>query len=316
MVNIKCRICDNEDDNTVYEAKEMMLGLRDKFTYFQCSECECLQISEIPENMSRYYPENYYSFHLPTPKSSNKSIKNLITKIRNKSALYNNGVLGKLISKFYPNKMLQLLSRAKLTVNSTILDVGCGNGSLLFILREMGLENLLGVDPYNKEDIEYDNGLKITRKTIHELDNKWDFIMFHHSFEHLADPFETLQSVSRLLNTGGTCLIGVPTVSSYAWEHYRENWVGLDAPRHFFLHSAKSITILAEKLNMVVDNIVYDSTDFQFWGSEQYIRDIPLADARTHSIFSKRDLLVYKQKAKELNLKNQGDTCAFFLRKI
>lgn len=57
--------------------------------------------------------------------------------------------------------------------------------------------------------------------------------MFHHSFEHIADPFETLCSVRRLLSSG-TCLIRIPIVDSWAWENYGVNWIQIDAPRHFF----------------------------------------------------------------------------------
>jgi len=319
--NMKCKICNNSIGNKVYEVKEMMFGFRDKFTYFQCSICGCLQISEFPVEMSRYYPTNYCSFLLPPTRKSRNPIKRLTKKMRGRYAILNKGVLGKLIYTFFPNDTLRMLSHICLTENSAILDVGCGSGSLLDYLSEIGFKHLLGVDPYIKEDIEYDNGLKILKKSIHKLDGKWDLIMFHHSFEHIPDPLETLQSVARLLTKGGVCLIRVPTVSSYAWEHYKENWVQLDAPRHFFLHSIKDIALLAEKVNLDLEKIVYDSTDFQFWGSEQYIRDIPLTAPRsysvdpTNSIFSVFKIAAFKQKAKELNLKNQGDSCAFFLRK-
>ena len=42
--------------------KEMIFGFRDEFTYFECSKCGCLQIMQIPRNMGKYYPSNYYSF--------------------------------------------------------------------------------------------------------------------------------------------------------------------------------------------------------------------------------------------------------------
>ncbi|UCG28508.1 MAG: class I SAM-dependent methyltransferase [Bacteroidales bacterium] len=318
---MKCKICNNSHENKVYEVKEMMFGFRDIFTYFQCSICGCLQIAEFPVDMSRYYPSNYFSFLLPSTQRSGNRIKRLIKKKRGRYAIFNKGVLGKLIYTFFPNDTLRMLSRICLTENSAILDVGCGSGFLLNYLSEIGFKHLLGVDPYIKEDIEYENGLKILKKSIHKLDDKWDLIMFHHSFEHIPDPLETLQSVSRLLTERGVCLIRIPTVSSYAWEHYKENWVQLDAPRHLFIHSIKDIALLAEKVNLVLEEIVYDSTDFQFWGSEQYIRDIPLTAphsysvAPSNSIFSDIEIASFKQKAKELNQKNQGDSCAFFLRK-
>lgn len=59
---MKCRICGNNKNNKIYQVKEMMFGFRDKFDYFQCATCNCLQISEIPCEISKYYPDNYYSF--------------------------------------------------------------------------------------------------------------------------------------------------------------------------------------------------------------------------------------------------------------
>jgi hypothetical protein len=81
------------------------------------------------------------------------------------------------------------------------------------------------------------------------------------------------------------------------------------------------MTLLAKEANLNLEKVVYDSTDFQFWGSEQYIKGISLIDPRSYgvnpsnSIFSDKEIAEFKQKAKDLNLKNQGDSCAFFLRK-
>jgi SAM-dependent methyltransferase len=320
--NIKCKICNNLKNNDIYEVREMFLGLRDKFKYFQCSNCGCLQIAEIPKDMSKYYPSNYYSYREPVTPSISNHFKGLFKRLRNKYAVLTKGIFGKIIYYYFPNDTLKMLSQVKLTEESAILDIGCGSGSLLYSLKEIKFDKLLGADPYIEHDIQYDNGLKILKKSIHEIDGKWDLIILHHSFEHIPDPEETLNSVSKLLDNGGVCLIRIPTVSSYAWDFYKENWVQLDAPRHFFLHSLKSISILAEKVRLKVEKVVYESTSTQFWGSEQYIRDIALNDPRsysvnpTNSIFSSNEIATFKQRAKDYNLKNQGDVCAFFLRKI
>lgn len=58
----ECRICGNKNGNKPFTAKERMLGLNDEFEYFECSNCMCLQISEIPTDMDRYYLEGYYSY--------------------------------------------------------------------------------------------------------------------------------------------------------------------------------------------------------------------------------------------------------------
>src|SRR5919198_5479412 len=60
---MNCQICGNHANNIDYKVKEMMLGLREEFTYFLCGKCRCLQIRDLPENMKKYYiSERYYSF--------------------------------------------------------------------------------------------------------------------------------------------------------------------------------------------------------------------------------------------------------------
>ena len=325
---MKCRICENYKNNKEYEVKEMMLGLREKFTYFQCSECECLQIASIPVNMSKYYPKDYYSFSTKAQNSKTK-FKNLFKKIYF-LIIFDETFLGRAITRVFP---LQWLKRDKLVnfpkkdyrdllpKKSRILDVGCGKGHLLYILKMAGFNNLLGVDPYLDADIQYPNGLMILKKKIHNLNVQFDFIMFHHSFEHVSDPAETMKNVSRLLVKEGSCLLRIPTVNSFVWENYRENWVELDAPRHFFIHSIKSIEMLAQKCGLKVRKVVCDSTIFELWGSEQYKRDIPLNDGksycvnRTKSIFDNKAISEFQVKVNKLNQECRGGRSAFYLEK-
>ncbi|AWV99854.1 class I SAM-dependent methyltransferase [Arcticibacterium luteifluviistationis] len=310
---MKCRICNNLDNLKEYQVREMMFGFRDKFSYLECTKCGCLQIAEIPNNISKYYPSNYYSYSSSSPDSK---IKEYLKGERDNYAVSKKGLLGNLVSKYFPNIRAQILSEIPISKNSKILDVGCGNGVLLLALRRIGFVNISGIDPFIENDISYGNGLDIYKKMIHEVKEKQDVIMFHHSFEHMPDPLETFQTVSKLLNKGGYCIIRVPTVSSYAWKHYRENWVQLDAPRHFFLHSEKSIDILAKKVSLTVEKVVYDSTELQFLGSERYLKNIPLLDATPNKeIFSSSEIKAFKLKAIELNQKNNGDSCAFIIKK-
>jgi len=61
--------------------------------------------------------------------------------------------------------------------------------------------------------------------------------------------------------------------------------------------------------------VIDDSTDFQFEGSELYLRDIPLRGETPRSnIFSKTDLREFKRKANELNRIGDGDSAAFYFQ--
>src|SRR5206468_2718584 len=59
----RCRLCGNDAGNRAFVAREMMFGLREAFDYFECAACGCLQIAQVPRDLSKYYPPQYYSFH-------------------------------------------------------------------------------------------------------------------------------------------------------------------------------------------------------------------------------------------------------------
>ncbi|MEB0263358.1 MULTISPECIES: hypothetical protein [unclassified Mucilaginibacter] len=115
-------------------------------------------------------------------------------------------------------------------------------------------------------------------------------------------------------------LVCVPVLGE-AWDIYKENWVQLDAPRHFVLHTKKSMGILAEKTGFTVAKTIFDSTAFQFWGSELYERDIPLTLPRTHQmypieeIFTPDELDGFGKRSAALNGKQRGDSARFYLYK-
>ena len=67
--------------------------------------------------------------------------------------------------------------------------------------------------------------------------------------------------------------------------------------------------------------IRYDSTAFQFWGSEQYQRDLPLLHQSSYfvnpetSAFTAEQIAAYTAEADRLNARGEGDQAAFYLRK-
>jgi len=267
---------------------------------------------QIPRNMGKYYPSNYYSFK--NVDKSRNFLKQILKEKRDKYALFKKGLVGKIISKKYPNVLFDMVSRIEINYNSKILDVGCGSGNFLYSLNKIGFKNLTGIDPYINKDI-IDGNIKILKKTIHELPNneKYDLIISNHSFEHISNQLETLTKVSKILSGNGTCLLRMPIKTEYIWKHYGTNWVQIDAPRHFFLHTPKSFKLLVKISGLLIKDVIFDSTEFQFWGSEQYKKNIPLLAENSYSknpdksIFTKKEIEKFKKRAKELNMRKQGD---------
>jgi len=328
--NLCCKICQNADGNSSFMAREMMFGLKDEFEYFECRSCGCLQLSEIPENISKYYPQDYYSFSLPKRISKPPTkLRLYLRKSRSNFLLTQKGVIGKIFLRlsedyFSGSYSWDWFRKSGNGLTSAILDVGCGRGKLLRSLGAEGFSNLTGIDPYIEQDMEFGpaGDFKIFKKRLDQLEGSFDLIMLHHSFEHMSDPLSTMKQINRLLKPNQFALIRIPLSGSYAWKKYGASWVQLDAPRHFFLHTPASIAILAQKSGFELTETVYDSTDFQFIGSELYVRNIPLKDTKTYlngeggETFSKEILESFKDESIALNMKKEGDQACFFLRKV
>lgn len=67
-------------------------------------------------------------------------------------------------------------------------------------------------------------------------------------------------------------MIRIPVSDGKAWEIYGTHWVQLDAPRHFFIHSVKSMKLLAEQTVFKVSTIIFDSAGSSFGQVRQICR--------------------------------------------
>jgi SAM-dependent methyltransferase len=193
---------------------------------------------------------------------------------------------------------------------NSILDIGCGTGNLLQAMCIWGFKNLVGIDPYIENDINYPSGVKILKTDIFKHNGNYDIIMAHHSFEHMDNPHSVFERFHDLVNPGGKILIRIPVSDSYAWRKYGVNWFQLDAPRHFFLHTVRSMSILAEKNKFRITSVIYDSTKLQFLMSEKYLRGKILNSAINFSYYHK---IQCKKEANRLNLLGDGDQACFVL---
>jgi SAM-dependent methyltransferase len=311
-----CRICDTPNNAETYLAREKMFGFGDEFTYFVCSRCGCLQIENPDIDVNRFYPEKYYSF---SAEASRSGAKVWLSRQRDASAVFSKGLVGKLLLALKPNAPLQALSHVQLHAETRIADVGCGAGHLLHALRSLGFTRLTGIDPNIQEDIKVGAHLHIRKAYLEQVEDEFDLIMFHHSLEHIPDQIAALSAARAMLAPNGVCLVRIPLVSSYAWRTYGTDWVQLDAPRHLFLHSVQSMEILATRTGFNINQVIHDSSEFQFWGSEALRRGIALFDLTSGEVnpvaeeLSHKKRRVMRNQAQLLNRAHDGDQAIFLL---
>jgi len=315
-----CIICGNKTGNKLYTIKELQLGMGNEFEYQFCSACGSMQLQNPPADFTSYYPnDNYYSFNMEM-----KALKEpgLLRRLKASYILYGkNKFLGKLLSIGYKvPEFYGWMMGTKAQLNNAILDVGCGNGGLLTKLYKMGFINLTGIDPFINEGHDYGT-IKIFKKDIFDLQEKYDVIMMHHALEHMPEPLRALQKAHSLLNDNKYLLVRIPVMGNYGWNKYKTYWAGLDAPRHLFIPSEKGMRLLAEKAGFELVKLEYDTVDYLIWCSEQYQKGISLYAAnsrmvnRKKNMFSDSQIKEYRKILAEANAKNYGDTAAFYLSK-
>jgi len=315
----ECKFCNSTNRKDIVKICEMMFGFRDQFDYCVCANCGSIQIKEIPSDLEKYYPSNYLSFEV----KRNNVLKEWLKIKRFENSYQSTSILGAIANKiWWAPPIGDFLRIADVKIGDAILDVGSGGGGLLFLMHRYGFSNLTGIDPYIAGNKYLKKGLKIFKSSIQDVNERYDFIMFNHSLEHVFNPQNDLLKANTLLKHNKYLLIRLPVMGGFAWRTYGVNWVQLDAPRHVSIPTVTGIRELSALTGFSLDKVIYESWDFQFWGSEQFQQDIPLYDRRSfwnkskESIFTSQQIKDYKRKAKELNQNNDGDMACFFLRKV
>ena len=175
-------------------------------------------IVNIPDNLGDYYDGSYYSFS----QMGLSTLERCICKVY--------AIAPQLASHIRrPGLPARAVIRVKPKAGARVLDVGCGGGRLVMVLRAMGFNAMESI--FFKTEMPY-----VRRSSLADIESGWDLIMFHHSLEHMTDHIEVLHSAKEKLAAGGTCLVRIP-VANWAWQHYGANWVQLDAPRHLIIHT-------------------------------------------------------------------------------
>ncbi|MEK7467575.1 MAG: class I SAM-dependent methyltransferase [Planctomycetota bacterium] len=137
-----------------------------------------------------------------------------------------------------------------------LLDVGCGSGTLIRAMRELGWV-VQGLEP----DAE---AAKVARE-VHGLevhvgtldgpefrDTPFDALTAHHVIEHVPDPAAFLREAAARLAPGGKLVVVTPNLRSLGRRRFGAAWVHWDPPRHFMLLTRASLRIFAETAGLRV----------------------------------------------------------------
>lgn len=300
----RCKFCGGENLR-FFIAQERMLGLPGEFEYAECLGCGSLQLESIPEDLSIYYPPHYYSFiNLSASGISVRILKAIRMRLFLGLGLeWKAPMYGYWLKKVHPG------------FSARIADVGCGNGQLLYEMHASGYTDLHGFDPFIDQERQLAAGLRLWKMRLEDSELNFDLIMMHHAFEHMDDPHQVLQACFDKLNPGGKLLIRCPVADAEVWKEKGVFWVQLDAPRHLIIPTVSGLKTKATSVGFTLDEVEFDSSDFQFWATSLYERGEILNESKLKGHMSMEEREALKLKARRFNAMGKGDQACFYLTK-
>ena len=118
----------------------------------------------------------------------------------------------------------------------SLLDVGCSDGMLMDLAAVNGWR-ASGIDPQPEST---DRIIRASF-TDHQFGERFDFMTFIHSFEHMDDPRATLIKCRALLTEGGRLLIVVPNFGGWWARIMGANWQWLNVDDHRYHFTATAL---------------------------------------------------------------------------
>ena len=198
----------------------------------ECSNCGLIRLDPRPEpaELKTYYPSNYWF----SPDAGAAS--------RLEEAYR------RLVLRDHVNFVTRALNDSG--EKGPIVDIGCGGGLFLRILRERGYPGV-GLD--NSTDAARvawrQNGVPVIcgDLTNSPLDRGgFSLVTMFHVLEHVYDPVAYLRTARDLLAANGRLVVQVPNASSWQFLIFGQHWNGVDVPRHLVNYRQRDVENLLD----------------------------------------------------------------------
>jgi len=249
-IPVLCNVCGSDNATPLRMAIDRLHGFEGQFQYVQCKSCGLVYMNPqiAPECISQFYPDDY----APHQASSASTSKNV-----HKPDL--------------PKMILDTLNS-----QSSVLDIGCGNGEFLNRVRQFCHCQVSGVDTSENAVLcaKKQYGLDVFRGEIMAApfeEKFFDLITAWSCIEHMNNPARALKKMLALCKPGGYLFFKTPNYDRFAPKLFKDNWYHLDCPRHLYIFSPSTIAALLEKSGFEAVNVCYEQSSKGWLGSLQYV---------------------------------------------
>lgn len=242
LVPATCAVCGTADAEPVGVGEDFEYRTSpDTFLAVRCRRCGLVYLDPRPatSELARIYPDTYHAFDFSAERYG------LVYRVRRRL------------------EARRILSVAgDLSADASVLDIGCGDGFHLGLLREFGPPGwrLAGVDLDRRAaDAAAGQGLAVHVGDVRSLDlaaGTVDLALMIQTIEHVEDPAGVLEATLRLLRPGGRVMIVTDNTGSPDFRLFRtRHWGGYHFPRHWNLFDRRSLAALAARTGFAVDRI-------------------------------------------------------------
>lgn len=142
------------------------------------------------------------------------------------------------------------------------LDVGCGNGEFLSVLKKNGYD-VWGAEPNCNAKSFCEPSLE-KRIIYRELcdckfkDKSFDIITMFQSLEHVYDLESTFKEINRIIKDDGIIYISVPNHVFWEFILFGKYFYNLEVPRHIYFFNKDSLTRLLNRYGFQLESLFSD----------------------------------------------------------
>ena len=233
-----CVVCGCERWAPLFTAPDRLYHTTAKeFAVVRCRECGLARLDPQPaaEELRRYYPESYW--FAPDESAASRMAE----------------AYRRLVLRDHVRFVARALSGCE---RGRLLDVGCGGGLFLGMMRERGYR-VAGLD-FSREAASVawkrQQAPAVCGDLAHAPLRAGSFagITMFHVLEHVHDPRAYLVAARELLAPDGRLVVQVPNAASWQFRLLGRRWSGVDVPRHLFDFRDRDVERLLEACGMVV----------------------------------------------------------------